>query len=75
MSTGFIAIRIGLARPAHPGIHREHTDLTEAFCAGTMKNPRQTFRPTGGSLNLETLFTCDSAGRLATYHPQVFSRV
>jgi hypothetical protein len=43
--------------------------------AGTMKNPRQTFRPTGGSLNLETLFTCDSAGRLATYHPQVFSRV
>jgi hypothetical protein len=68
-STGFIAIRTRGAK----------TDLASTRCAGTTKNPRQTFRPTGGSLNPESLFTCAlpvrMAGRLATYHPQVFSRV
>lgn len=32
-------------------------DLFEHLCAGTTKNPRQTFRPAGGSVMLESLFT------------------
>ena len=32
-------------------------DLSDNLCAGTTKNPRQTFRPAGGSVILESLFT------------------